>query len=227
MTSKPLASEACTILPGSTSRNPTRPVMGDVMWAVDQIQLGAVDLRLIGLDGSLILRDQRLLGVELLLRNRVLLHQGVVAFQIEVRVLEQRLIVDELAFGLLQLHFIRPRIDLHQQVALVHDLPFFEQHLHQLAVHAALDGDGVDGRYSAQARYVDFDVAFRGPRRHHLRRPPPAPRRPAAFAVPLRWRVAAGQKRLELRPLPIADPPAKPEGPATRSIPSGRVAGAA
>ncbi len=176
--------------------------------AIDQIQLGVVDLRLVGFDGALILSHQRRLGVQLLLRNRVLLDQRLVSIQIEVRVLEQRLIVDELTFRLLQLHFIRPRIDLLQQIALMNDLPLFEQHLHQLPGDAGIHGDGVNGRHRAQTRNENLDVALRGSRRHHLRRTsaPAAPSPASALRRALPGRVAARQKGLQLRPLPIADP---------------------
>ncbi len=163
--------------------------------AVNQIQLGAVDLRLVGLDGAFILSHQRLLGVELLLRNRVLLHQRLVSIQIEVRVLEQRLIVDQLSFGLLQLHFIRPRIDLHQQVALMNDLPLFELHFHELPVHPALHRDGVDGRYRAQAGYEHLDAASRRTRCHYLRHAA-APAAPSpALRSPLPGRLTSWAKR--------------------------------
>ncbi len=173
--------------------------------SVNQIQLGAVDLRLIGFDGAFILRHQRPLRIELLLRNRVLLHQGFVSLQIKVRVLEQRLIVDELSLGLLQLHFIGPRIDLHQQVALMNDLPLFELDLHELPVHAALHGDGVNRCHRAQPGDEDLDAALRRTRRYYLRhaaaRAAPSP----ALRRPLSGRLTGGQEGFQRGPLPVTD----------------------
>ena len=50
MTTRPFVSLACTMLPGSTRRRPTRPGdrRGDA--AVGQVELGAVDLRLVALE---------------------------------------------------------------------------------------------------------------------------------------------------------------------------------
>ena len=61
------------MLPGSTSRNPTRPLMGAVMRLVDQLQLGIVDLTLIGLDDAFRLAYQSLLRVDLLFGHIALL----------------------------------------------------------------------------------------------------------------------------------------------------------
>ena len=135
--------------------------------------------------------------------NGVLLHEGLVSIQIEVRVLQQRLVVDQLTFGLLQLHFVGPRVDLHQQIVFVNNLPFFELDLHELPVHPALHGDGIDGRNRAQTSYEYLDVAFGCSRRHHLRRAA-ARAAPAAPALGLsRGVTATGEESFELGPLPI------------------------
>ena len=65
---------------------------GDV--TVDQVELGAVDLPLIGFDDAFILRHQRLLRGVLLLGNGVLLEQRFVAAEIHLGVREQRLVAD-------------------------------------------------------------------------------------------------------------------------------------
>ena len=44
-----------------------RPLIGAVMRRIGQLQLGAVDLALVDLDGAFVLAHQRRLGVELLL----------------------------------------------------------------------------------------------------------------------------------------------------------------
>jgi len=88
--------------------------------------------RLIGLQRRFVLADQRLLRVELLTGNRVLLDQQAVAREIELRVLEQGLVARQLPVGLLELHLERARIDLGQEIAGADKLPFLESQTHQL-----------------------------------------------------------------------------------------------
>ena len=50
MVRMPVWSLACTMLPGSTSRKPARPVSGDSDGGVGELNFGAVDGGLVGLD---------------------------------------------------------------------------------------------------------------------------------------------------------------------------------
>ena len=138
---------------------------GDV--TVDQVQLGAVDLPLIGSDNALILRDQSLLRGELLLGDGVLFDQLLVTAEIHLRVLEQRLVADQGALGLLELHLVGARIDFEQRRALLHDIAFLVVDLHQLPVHARFHRDGIDGGDVAQTGDVLADIAADGLHRHH------------------------------------------------------------
>ena len=126
MTTRPLASDACTTLPGSTWRKSDAAAdrRGDAR--IGELQLRAVDRALVRLHRALVLAHQRLLRVDLLLRDRVLREQRPVALEVDLRVLEQRLVLGHLADGLRQLHLERPRIDLGEQVAGLDDLPFAE-----------------------------------------------------------------------------------------------------
>jgi len=135
--------------------------------AVGQLELGHVDLSLVELDDAFVLVRQRLLGIELLLRDRILGPQPAVPLHIEPGVLEERLVAHHLSLGLGQLHLEGPRVDLGQQLAALDELALPEQDLHQLAVDAALDGDGVERRDGAEAVEVDGDVPLSRRHRHH------------------------------------------------------------
>ena len=121
--------------------DPAADRRGDV--AVRDLQLGIVDLGLVGLDRAFALPDQGQLSVELLLGDRLGTDQRVVAIQVELGDLEPGLIADQVAFGLLLHHVVGPRVDLGQQVALFDELPFGEIDLHQFTVDANLERDGV------------------------------------------------------------------------------------
>jgi len=114
------------MLPGSTRTQPDASAdrRGEV--AVGELQLGAVDLPLVDLDGAFILAHQRLLGVQLLLGNRVLRDQHPVALHVELGVLQQRLVPRHLALGLGQLDFERPGVDFREHISCLDDLPFSE-----------------------------------------------------------------------------------------------------
>ncbi len=107
--------------------------------AVDEVELLGVDLRLIGLNGADILLHQRRLRVEDLPGDRVFRDQGAVARQIDLGILEQRLIFCQLPFGLLERDLVGTRIDLSEKIALVDDLAFLEGDFGQLAGDLGLD----------------------------------------------------------------------------------------
>jgi hypothetical protein len=126
---------------------------------VGELQLRIVDVALIGLHRGLVLAHQRLLRVDLLLRNRILCEQRAIALDVDAGVLEQRLVAPPLSGGERQLHLERSGVDLRQEVARLHHLALFEHHLHQLAVDAAPDDDGIDGRHGAEREEVDVERA--------------------------------------------------------------------
>jgi hypothetical protein len=66
---------------------------------------------LIGLDRRLVLAHERLLRVDLLLGDRVLREQRLVALEVDLRVGEQRLVLRHLALRLAELHLERARVD--------------------------------------------------------------------------------------------------------------------
>ena len=88
-------------------------------------------------------RTSDCLGVELLAGDRILGDQLCVALEVGLGVLEQRLVLLQLADRLLQRDLVGPRIDQGQQVALLDHLAFLEVDLDELAGDLGLDVDGV------------------------------------------------------------------------------------
>jgi len=119
------------------------------------------------LDGALVLVDELDLRVELLLGRRVLGHERPIALEVDARVAEQRLVARQLALRLRQLHLERTRIDLREQVAGPDPLPFLEQDLRQLAVHARVDRHHVERGDGAEPGEIDGHVGRPSRRRDH------------------------------------------------------------
>ena len=138
---------------------------------IGQLQFGIVDLPLIGLDDALVLAHQRFLGIKLLLGDEVLLIQIAIAFEIQLCIFQLRLIARHLPLSLDQLHFKGARVDLCQQLAIVHHLPFFEEHAHQLTVYPALDRDRIHRDDGSQAVQINIDLPGFRHRRHDRRIP--------------------------------------------------------
>jgi len=95
---------------GTESADPAADRCDDM--AVHDVQLGTVDLGLIGLHHALVLPDELLLGVDLLAGDGVLGGKRAVAGEILLRRFEQRLIAQELALRLIELEEIGPAVDL-------------------------------------------------------------------------------------------------------------------
>ena len=127
-------------------------------------------LALVDHQGSLILADQRLLGVELLAGDRILGDQLAVALEVGLGVLEQRLVLLLLADRLLQGDVVGPRIDQGQNVALLHHLAFLEVDLEELAGDLRLDVDRVQRRDRSERPDDDGDLTLGGGRNPHRSR---------------------------------------------------------
>src|SRR5882672_6781064 len=130
--------------------------------AIDELELDALDLSLIGLDVAFGLDHRRGLCVELLLSDEAARHQPLVALEIEAGVGEGGLITSELPLRLCQLRLEGARVYLREQVSCPDDLSLAEEDAHELAIHAAPDRDGVEGGYRAQRRQVHAQVAGLG-----------------------------------------------------------------
>src|SRR5208337_1383347 len=82
--------------------------------------------------------------------------------QLKLGVFERRHIFRERALGLGELHLIRTRIDLSQQIAGLYQLSLGKIYLIERAIHPAFDGDGVVGRDRSDRGYVLVHIAELG-----------------------------------------------------------------
>ena len=87
----------------------------------------------------------RVLRVELLLGGEILLGERGIAGEVELGVGEIGLVLRLLGVGLVERRLKRSRVDLGEKVALLDHLAFVEGDLHDLAVDARADENGVEG----------------------------------------------------------------------------------
>ncbi len=157
---------------------------------VAELHLRKVDLRVVGLHGGLELPDQRLLGIELLLGRGLLRVEVGVALEVDARVAELREVARALRLGLLELCLEGARVELREELAFLHVLPFDEAHALELTVDARLHGHARQRCDGADSRAEDRDILHlhphggdghrcRGPRRwsNFLRVAAPEPQR--------------------------------------------------
>ncbi len=133
---------------------------------VADVEIRRIDVGLVLLNQSLVLRDQEFLVGDLLQRDAVLLAQGLVAGKVRLGLFKQPGVVGERALGEGERRLVRPVVDLGEEIPLVDELTFLEADLHQLAVDLGLDGDREERRHRSQAGQRVVDVA-----RDDLRRP--------------------------------------------------------
>jgi len=162
---------------------------------IRQLQLRVVDCRLVSDQRGFHLAHQRLLRVDLLLRDRVLCEQCPITLKVDLRIAEQRLVLRHLALRLLEHHLEGARIDLGEHVAGFDDLSFGERDPHQLPIHAGPHGDRIARRHRAECIEVDVDAPLTGGHRNDRRRA----RRGVAAAPFPRRRFSASR-----RPVPDA-----------------------
>src|SRR5882672_3669918 len=98
---------------------------------VRDVEIGAVDVRLIDLERAFVGRHGGLLRLQYLLSDGIVRNERLISLQICLRVLQGRLILDELALRLSQLHLIWTRIDVDKGVALAYALAFAVVNSHQ------------------------------------------------------------------------------------------------
>lgn len=82
------------------------------------------------------------------------------AREVELRIAQQRLVLDELTLALRQSGLVRARIDLREQLALLHHLTFLEGHGDQIAADARFHGDDGQRRHRAQGLQLDGQIAL-------------------------------------------------------------------
>ena len=136
-----------------------------------QLQLGLIELRLVRLDGGLLLRHQRALIVDLLLRDEVLLAHPLVAFEGEAARLQLGGVAGQRGLRLRARDGERPRINLGEQIALVDCLALLERGPVQPPVHLRLDHHRLQRHHGAYPLQVNGDIAhgdLRGGNGHGL-----------------------------------------------------------
>ena len=94
--------------------------------AIRDVQLRGVDLRLVVAHCSIKLIHQRLLCVDLLLRDAARGNQRRISLQIQPRVPQLCLIAEQLRLQLLHLHLEGPRVEPNSQPIVIADHPSFE-----------------------------------------------------------------------------------------------------
>ena len=131
--------------------------------AVIKLHLGVVQNALVHLHRAFVLLHRCHLGVQLLLGNRIAGKSLLVAVQIDFGVLEEwQLVALQLTF---RLGHRRPglgpgSISAIRGHASLHHLAFLIFHRHDLALHAAVDGNGFERRHYAKGIHIDADVAL-------------------------------------------------------------------
>ena len=115
------------------------------------MELGVIDLRLIGFDRAIELAYGGALRIELLLRNDAFLEKQLKALKVYFGVLALSHILCKLAFGLFKLNLKRARVNLRKEFALLNKLAFLECDVNELTVNAAANRDGVVRLHRAKA----------------------------------------------------------------------------
>ena len=118
--------------------------------AVQQVDLGVGQDALVREHRATVLLDQILLVGRLLHRDAVLGQQQLVAREVRHRLVQQADVVRERALVLLDGGLVRTRVDLRQELALLHDLALVEADRQQLPVDLGLHGDAGERRHGAE-----------------------------------------------------------------------------
>ena len=124
---------ACTTLPGSTSRKPTRPVIGAVMLQNETCTWSYCNRALIDLHRTFVLQNNFFLVVQLLLGDGIARPGIAIALHVHLGLRQQTRIPLERSLCLQQLGAIWARVDLNQRLAAMHDLSFPVVHCGQIS----------------------------------------------------------------------------------------------
>ena len=159
ITTRPVVSVACTMLPRST--HPQSNASGDRRrdFAVGNIQFRAIDRAAVARDRALGLVHHRLLIVELLAREHALRIQKLIAVEGVLAVFIGGFILGHLALGLRQLNLIRTRVDLDEGVAFLYVLSFLVKDVLDRAVDTRLDGGGIEWSDGADCAQKNIQIA--------------------------------------------------------------------
>ena len=161
-TARVTAPAACTTLPGSTRRSPTRPAMGAVRLQKSDLHLVVLHGALVVLHGAAVLEHQLLLVIQDLLGDGAAFPGGRIAVQVHARLGEHILVPLEHPLGLQELRAVRTRIDVDERIALPHQLAFHIVHGHDRPGHLAGDQGGVDRGDRPDGVEIDAEVTLGG-----------------------------------------------------------------
>ena len=125
---------------------------------IAKLRRGVVDRRLIAFDLCGQLVDVGLLSIELLTRRKTLLRQCAVTGEVEFGVVQIGLVLCFFGLRLLERSLIGPWIDLHQQIAFLHDVALTEVDLGDLTIDAASNRDGVVRLHGAKPVQINRKV---------------------------------------------------------------------
>jgi len=171
------------------------------------LQARGIDLRLVGGHGTLQLAHQCGLGVHLLAGDGVARQQVLIPLEVELRILEQRLVALQRALGLRQRSLVAACIDLGQHLACTHLVAFLEAHRRQLAAHLGAHHGGGAGAHGADGTHHHPHIApLHGAHRHGLHivaaKAPGAAARPARRVRARGGTTSGGPSRCILALLP-------------------------
>ena len=156
----PVGIAGLDIIPGIDLAQPNSTGQRRDNVGVGQIELLRVDLSLIQQYLRPILGDRRNLGVARLSRDRVLCDESVVALQVDLGVIQGRLVFGELRLRLFKRHLIRTRIDLGEEITFFDVLALGECDTHQIAVDLGLDRNHRQRRHRPEPVQRDRHIAL-------------------------------------------------------------------
>jgi hypothetical protein len=138
----PIVSVAWTMLPGSIKRKPAFPDHRRPDGRVTDLSLGVVNSSLIAFDLRIQLVDGGLLSIKLLAGGEFLFVESGIALEVQLRILQIRLVLRLFRECLIKSRLIGPRINQRKKIALVDHLSLFGRNLRKFSVDAAMHSDG-------------------------------------------------------------------------------------
>ena len=161
---------------------------------------------MIGFNRALICAHLGLLGIDLLLGDHALVVESRVTLDIDLHVVELRLIFCKLTFSLFEHDLVGARIDFDERVAFVDELALGKVYFDDLAIDAAADGHGIEGCDGAEADEIDRKIALLRRGDNDRNRPEHAKVAGTSLSIGARSALSAGlARRVRSAVVPDAD----------------------
>ena len=141
------------------------------------------------------LTDLGLLCVDLLLRDDTFVIESRVALEIDLDVVELRLIFCELAFGLFEHDLVGAGIDFDERIAFMNELALGKIYFDDLAIDSAADGDCIKGCDRPETDEIHGKIALLGCGDNDRYRPEHAEAAGASLSIGARSPLCAGLAR--------------------------------